>query len=441
MADYNVSITVSANDTASDILRNVATGLDNAATSTANVAREAQPASASVKTMADNFNLAFQAGIVRRAMELTGQIYELGIASQNTANVFDAISASAGLSEDTLSRLTDRTRGVVDNMTLMAGANRFMMMGLADNEDELVNMIGTIADLSMLTGRDLNTAFQDFGMLLANQSILRLDNFGLSSENVRNRIEALQAAAEDLSDEDAFRMAVFEEAAQVLEPMGTALEENTRRVDQLGASARNAGQEIGSNLVDNVERLVTDIEGLASGEGTLAQQLARQEQDMITAEDVHNAEALVAAFNSADPTAMRELLQTQGEPTQFFRDLADYADQFTSSFGETPETFDMIQQSFDDLDFTPAEQAAADFFLEMMESSSTATDAVTGDLDVITQQLQTLDGTTYTVRVRVDVDDPYGVMSGAGFGSNVLSNTVRNNGGTVPGADVRVNGR
>lgn len=162
---------------------------------------------------------------------------------------------------------------------------------------------------------------------------------------------------------------------------------------------------------------------------------------MITAEDVHNAEALVAAFNSADPTAMRELLQTQGEPTQFFRDLADYADQFTSSFGETPETFDMIQQSFDDLDFTPAEQAAADFFLEMMESSSTATDAVTGDLDVITQQLQTLDGTTYTVRVRVDVDDPNGVLSTPGFGTNQLNQTVRNNGGTVPGADVRVNGR
>lgn len=441
MADYNVQLTISASDSASDILRNVAGQLDQAGDNTARVNREAQPASDSLKTMADNFNLAFNAAIVQRAIQLTTQIYSIGVEARNTANVFEALTNSAGLSEQTLALLQERTHGVVDNTTLMAGANRFMMMGLAENEDDLVNMIGLITDLSLVTGRDLNTAFQDFGMLLANQSVLRLDNFGLSSERVRARIEELQAASEDLSDEDAFNMAVFEEGAAVLERVAPAIEQNTRLVDQFGASVRNAGQNVGENLVANVDRLLGDITGLASGEGTIAQQLAREQQEIVTADEVHNAQELVAAFNSLDPTAMQELLQTQGDPAQFFRDLADYADQFTSSFGATPETFDMIQQSFDELDFTPAEEAAADFFLSMEQSSTAAIGAVGDDIDVIEQQLQTIAGQTYTVRVRVEVDDPNGIVSGGGFGG--IAQTVRANGGTVPGADARttVNGR
>lgn len=448
MTDYNVSITISAADQASDELRNVSVRVREISDNTSNVAREAVPAGNSLKTMADNFNLAFNAAIVQRAINLTAQLYNIGVEARNTSNVFEALVNSAGLSDETLARLQERSHGVVDETTLMAGANRLLMMGLVDNEDELVNTVGLITDLSLVTGRDLNTAFQDFGALLANQSVLRLDNFGLSSERVRARIEELQATSADLSDTDAFNMAVFEEGARVLETVAPAIEANTRRVDQAGAELRNFGQDIGTNLVENVDRIINDLESLTSGTMSVGTAAA-------TIVDASEAEAAAAALGQIDPNVVEQLnsLGDGGGALAFFQQLKETTDTYTEFFGQAPTTMEVLQATMNDFDLTPAEEAAAHFWLDYVTGSDEAVIAVRENIDLsahhisevmdgVSSDIEALSAEVHPIRFRVEVDDPNGVFSGSGGGMGMAA-AVRNNGGSVPGTDARVsvNGR
>lgn len=59
------------------------------------------------------------------------------------------------------------------------------------------------------------------------------------------------------------------------------------------------------------------------------------------------------------------------------------------------------------------------------------------DVRAVAEALDSVTRSVQVIRVRVDVDDPQGVLALARGGSG-LSATVRANGGTLPGADPRV---
>src|SRR3990167_9601565 len=103
-----------------------------------------------------------------------------------------------GDAEDTMKRLQEATLGIASDFDIRSGANILMQMGLAKSPEELEQIIGLITRIKKPTD-DLGTAIQDFSLLLSNQSILRLDNFGLSSARVRERIHELLASGEALN--------------------------------------------------------------------------------------------------------------------------------------------------------------------------------------------------------------------------------------------------
>lgn len=196
----------------------------------------------------------------KRALEIANH----GQAVTITTAKYEALNKSIlGLSDGqgTLEQLRAVTGGIVDDLTLKGATNDFLQRGLATNNEELNTLINLAVKLKnpML---DAGQAVTKFGLLLANQSILRLDEFGLSAGRVRARMKELIASGQAVGREDAFRMSVMEEGAVALDNLGdsaTAAETATAR---LGASLKNLGDDISEGIGRGLEDVAQSVEGL-----------------------------------------------------------------------------------------------------------------------------------------------------------------------------------
>jgi hypothetical protein len=112
---------------------------------------------------------------------------------------------------------------MVTDIELMSANSRFLSMGLADSADEAANLSRIAVTLGGAMGKEAGPAMEEFALLMANQSIPRLDTFGISAGKVRQRIKDLQAATPGLSRETAFMTATMEEAAVAMEKVGNAV--------------------------------------------------------------------------------------------------------------------------------------------------------------------------------------------------------------------------
>lgn len=166
-------------------------------------------------------------GTVRAAVDTVKKGWDFakeGRQALNMQNTYHALATSMNADADLmLSSMQNATNGMVDNLTLMENASRFMSMGLATSEFEAAKLARTAVVLGGALGKGPSEAMEEFALLLANQSIPRLDTFGISAGRVRTRINELMAATVGLTREDAFLMAVNEEAAISMERLGDAI--------------------------------------------------------------------------------------------------------------------------------------------------------------------------------------------------------------------------
>lgn len=144
-----------------------------------------------------------------------------------------------------MDKLRDATRGMVRDQDLLQATNKFLAMGLADSNDEAAKLLEMSTQLSMAMGYDATQGAEDFAMMLANQSIPRLDNFGISSGKVRERIEELMAADQNLTREQAFMNAVMEEGTKTMERVGEQGEGASANMAKLHATVENFKTELG----------------------------------------------------------------------------------------------------------------------------------------------------------------------------------------------------
>lgn len=104
--------------------------------------------------------------------------------------------------------LRNATRGMVSDADLWATSNKLVTMGLATTSQEAAKLAEIGSQLGISMGRDAVGAMEDFGLMLANSSIPRLDTFGISASKVRERMveltgetKAAFASEEDLNRE------------------------------------------------------------------------------------------------------------------------------------------------------------------------------------------------------------------------------------------------
>lgn len=156
------------------------------------------------------------AAIVQAAAKATAEIIRTGVEVQRVRGLFENLGGTG----DDMAGLRQATRGMMDDTTAMASASKLMTMGLAENVTEAGKLIEVASQLGSAMGVDAQSAIENFTLMLANQSVLRLDTFGISSGRVKVRIEELQAAFPGMTREAAFTKATLEEAATTMKRVG-----------------------------------------------------------------------------------------------------------------------------------------------------------------------------------------------------------------------------
>jgi len=183
-------------------------------------------------------------GVVKAAKAVAG-LALLGTQVERTEKAFRAISGGIAEADANLEAMRTGTRGAINDTEAMAAANKLLQMGLADGADGLQEMSMMATRLGNAMGMEAGPAIEWFTLLLANQSIQRLDEFGISSGRVRDRVEQLTKGMHGLNREQAFMQAVMEEGHKSLEALGDATDDNALSVEKGTAAWQNLKNEVG----------------------------------------------------------------------------------------------------------------------------------------------------------------------------------------------------
>lgn len=167
-----------------------------------------------------------------------------GAMIEMTSQRFDTLARSIGSVGTALTvELRQATGGAASDMELMAGASRLMAMGLVNSGDQLSRMLGMVSRLKQ-PQQDLNSAIEDFSLLLANRSILRLDTFNISGARTKQILEGMGVASAQAATDAEFLEAVMRAGQESMERMGVTAGTTSTKFVTLGAAWRTLMDEM-----------------------------------------------------------------------------------------------------------------------------------------------------------------------------------------------------
>ncbi len=238
--------------------------------------KSAQKASGAMRalSMAGNLVASFLAGYtLQQVWEFAKGLYETGIQAQRAEIALQAYAGSSWEAEAAIRAVQEATDGAVDRMTAAQMAARLMAMNLAKNAEEAGRLARVAVMLGTSMGRDVQTAFEDFTLMLANASIPRLDTFGISAAKVRERIRELQEEMPGLDRQTAFVTATLEIAEEKLAALEKQGYKTATSVERLKARMQDWWTTAATRFADAVEGFIGGTEAIRSA--------ARQAHDEI----------------------------------------------------------------------------------------------------------------------------------------------------------------
>lgn len=169
---------------------------------------------------------------ISQSAGLIDQVNQIGVVSLRAKAGYEALGGSA----DTIAKMQEATRGLVDDTLLYQEATHAMSSEAAKSADDLVQIAQIGATLGITFRGDAAQGVMDFTKAIESVGNVRsLRGLGIDVQAVRGRLEELKGT---MSDSDAWRLAVFEVAgnnakklADNLSGTGTALERVKIRFD------------------------------------------------------------------------------------------------------------------------------------------------------------------------------------------------------------------
>lgn len=192
-------------------------------------------------------------GAVTGMADAVGDFADRGAEIQRAENALIAFSGGAEEAEAVLTSLRGATVGLVSDFDLMTSGARFMSMGIAESADEAAELAEIAVTLGSALGRGPNEAMEEFALLMANESIPRLDTFGIGAGRVRARINELLDSGQALNRSEAFRMAVIEDAVPKVEALGGAANIAGSNFERAKIAIENATNAIASAVATGVD--------------------------------------------------------------------------------------------------------------------------------------------------------------------------------------------
>ncbi len=243
-------------------LKSYLDGLDKMEDSTEDMAEAAKAGGKKIDALGDDMkkggrsalDLAAQMIIVSQAMnvvkELAGkglELAKLGATAERVEERFEAFAEEAGGATAMLEAFQKGAGGAASEMDAMLASSKLLQMGLVTNAEEMEATVELATRLGDQTA-SVTARVEDFALMLANQSIPRLDNFGISSGQVRARITELMGSVEGMTRETAFMQATMEAGGESLAILGERTKDTAMTFEIMEARMADAKVELGKGL-------------------------------------------------------------------------------------------------------------------------------------------------------------------------------------------------
>ncbi len=199
---------------------------------------------------------------VNMGMKLAKSIPEminLGIASDQAKLALIGYAGSSAEAEKFTIAVGNAANGTISELDAMQNAARLLSMGLAINTTEAAKLTEMAITLGASMGKGPAKAFEDFTLMLANQSIPRLDTFGISAGQVRERMEQLADENKNMDRQTRFMIATMEIGEVALNKLGEAGFEAGTDIDRLTSQIDDLKVEIGQKLAPVASGVAGDI--------------------------------------------------------------------------------------------------------------------------------------------------------------------------------------
>jgi hypothetical protein len=275
------------------------------------------------------------------------------------------------------------TRGTISDTELISSAFTMLRREYADTAVEAALLARNISLTAKMAGQvpSPEAAMQVFALMMANQSKMRLDAFGLSIEQVDRRIDHLKDTMK-LTQEEAFKTAVIQLLDEQVEELGLTAETSVTQLERMRVQFKNIGDNVKTLLmpifgdfVDILsrwsERITVNMDAIRAGFGEIVGRIRGATQ--VAGDHLH---ALVLAFMSlkeavkGNTDAARDYWQAAGDMYERARSQAslwesvqyeikrhtgEIADETEESADRQVEALAEVEQAYKDLEAAQAE--------------------------------------------------------------------------------------
>jgi hypothetical protein len=194
------------------------------------------------------------AAVAVQGIRIVDNLAQQGIAYQRAERAVVAYTGSQEASVETIEAVSEAASGLLSDFAAAQNSARLFSMGLATTAEEAAHLTEVAVTLGSAMGKDAQLAFEDFTLMLANQSILRLDTFGISGAKVRTIMADLMAETVGMTRETAFMNATLQIADERLAQLGEAGFEAGDGMQRAAAATDNFTKELGLALAPAIDK-------------------------------------------------------------------------------------------------------------------------------------------------------------------------------------------
>lgn len=214
---------------------------------------------------------------VRTSVGMLDDVNKLGTAFIRAGDALNSLSG--GKADEYLSAMRTSTHGLVSDMDLAHQATKALGLGIVQTAEDAAKLgkYGAILGQNFLgnAGQGVETltnAIQRVGL------VQLLDNIGLSGERVKNRFQILK---ETMSDSDAWRLAVFEDAERNVGKLESSLDGAGSAAERLGTRFENFKSKMAGNFTIGLEASINLVDAFLDRAGINLARMQGQVHDLI----------------------------------------------------------------------------------------------------------------------------------------------------------------
>lgn len=187
-----------------------------------------------------------------------------GVELQRTRNNLMRLTGSAEEYNKVMEEMREKTRGTITDAKLASQAYRVLSLGFAESAEEAATVSRNVTLLAQAMGQipTDDAALQAFSTMISSRSKERLDDFGLSVQELDRRMEDLVETGIDVNE--AFRTSVFEMMEERVQELGLDVVDANTKLSQLGTTFSNIWDNLKMALGPEFEDFVDTVNWIFS---------------------------------------------------------------------------------------------------------------------------------------------------------------------------------